>query len=77
MLKYSIIIEPQKEGGFVISIPSLPGCATQGETLEECLENIDDAAKGYLHVLYKNKQSIPMESHFESITINPKELLHA
>ena len=77
MFKYSIIIEPQKEGGFVVSIPSLPGCATQGETLEECMINIEDAAKGYLHVLYKNQQPLPMETRFESISINPKELLHA
>jgi len=40
MLTYSVFIEPQPEGGFVISIPSLPGCATEGETLEKCIRTI-------------------------------------
>jgi predicted RNase H-like HicB family nuclease len=57
MISYQIFIEPQPEGGFVISIPSLPGCATEGETLEECLSNIQDAAEGYLKTLWRRMTS--------------------
>lgn len=78
MFTYYLQIEPQTEGGFVISIPNLPGCITQGETIEEALTNIEDAAKGYLHVLYKHNQDIPVSFPIEhKLTINPKEFIHA
>ena len=38
-MKFNIIIEPDKEGGFNVSVPALDGCYTQGETIEEAIEN--------------------------------------
>ncbi|MFA5129390.1 MAG: type II toxin-antitoxin system HicB family antitoxin [Patescibacteria group bacterium] len=35
ILSYTVIFEPAEEGGFVVSIPMLPGCMSQGETFEE------------------------------------------
>ena len=41
---FKVILEPDEEaGGYVISCPSLPGCYSQGETVEEALENIKEA----------------------------------
>lgn len=37
-------------GGFYILVPSLPGCASQGETVEECFRNIEDAIELYLAI---------------------------
>ncbi len=48
-MKYSVILK-QSEEGFAISVPSLPGCHSQGETEAEALENIQDAIEGYLAV---------------------------
>lgn len=42
------MFEEEKEGGFSVWIPDLPGCASQGETFEEALANIKDAAELYL-----------------------------
>ncbi len=61
VLKYTAIFEPAKEGGFVVSVPALPGCATQGETFEEATEMIQDAISGYLAVLRGQKKEIPTE----------------
>lgn len=36
--------------GYVASVPELLGCVSQGKTLDEAIENIKDAIKGYLHV---------------------------
>lgn len=36
--------------GYVVEVPKLPGCVSQGKTLDEAIENIKDAIKGYLHV---------------------------
>jgi len=49
--KYSVILHPDTEdGGYWIECPSLPGCSSQGDTIEEALEMIKDAIKGYLEV---------------------------
>lgn len=61
ILKYTVIFEPAEEGGFVASVPALPGCATQGETFEKTVEMIQDAITGYLAVLKDTKQDILTE----------------
>ncbi len=48
ILEYNAIFQEEKEGGFSVWIPSLPGCASQGETFEEAGKNIKDAIKLYL-----------------------------
>ncbi|MEW6686326.1 MAG: MerR family transcriptional regulator [Candidatus Edwardsbacteria bacterium] len=49
--KYSVILHPDTEdGGYWIECPTLPGCASQGDTVEEALEMIKDAIKGHLEV---------------------------
>ena len=60
MFTYSIKIEPQKEGGFTVTVPSLPGCISEGDTLEEATSNIRDAMLGYIQVLQKHKRRIPL-----------------
>lgn len=37
------MLEEQEEGGYTVFVPSLPGCVSQGETVEECLKNIKEA----------------------------------
>ncbi len=57
MRTYSIIVDPDPEGGFTVTVPALPGCITEGETIEECLAHaeeaialyIEDLASGALH----------------------------
>jgi len=41
----------EEDGGYVVSCPALPGCHSQGETVEEAMENIKDAIRGCLKVL--------------------------
>jgi len=50
-MKFKVIIEPQPEGGYVVYVPALPGCMSQGETEEEALKNIKEAIELYLEVL--------------------------
>lgn len=55
--KYSVILHPDTEdGGYWIECPSLPGCASQGDTVEEALEMIKDAIKGHLEVLEEKRK---------------------
>lgn len=59
---YSIQIEPVKEGGFWSRVPALPGCFSQGETVEKTLENTKEAIALYLEGLTADKEDIPEES---------------
>ncbi len=47
-MKFKVILEPSDEGGYTVYVPSLPGCLSEGETLEEALSNIREAIGLYL-----------------------------
>lgn len=73
MLSYTVELEPQQEGGYTVTVPILPGCISEGDTLEEALENIKDAVEGYLQVLAKHNRKIPLEfSEFHKVEIFKK-----
>jgi len=51
-MKFKVIVREDKEdGGYNVSCPALPGCHSQGDTVEEALENIKEAIEGCLEVL--------------------------
>lgn len=58
---YSVFYEMASEGGYIVSVPSLPGCHSQGETLEEAEANIKEAIEVYLESLYAHREIIPEE----------------
>ena len=47
-MKLKVVIEAQEEGGYTVYVPSLPGCISQGETIEEALNSIKEATELYL-----------------------------
>ncbi len=52
MRKFTVFITPDvEEGGYAVRVPALPGCNTQGDTLEEALANAREAVEGYLETL--------------------------
>lgn len=70
VLKYTAVFEPEKTGGYSVTIPALPGCISQGETFEEALENIKEAAELYLEDLKESE--IPKEE--KPIVVSPVEV---
>ncbi len=48
VLEYTAVFQEEKEGGYSVWVPTLPGCASQGETLEEALKNIRGNIELYL-----------------------------
>ena len=58
---YTIRIEPAEEGGYVASVPAVPGCHTQGETLAETISNIEEALIGFLEVIVERGERMPVE----------------
>ncbi len=60
MLKhFKIVIEEEREGGYSVFVPSLPGCASQGESIEEAVANIKEAIELYLESLRQDGLPIP------------------
>lgn len=49
-MKLKIIVHEAEEGGYWADVPAIPGCATQGETFEELLQNLYEAVEGCLSV---------------------------
>ena len=57
-MKIKVIIHEAEEGGFWAEVPSIPGCATQGETFEELLQNLYEAVEGCLSVDVSPAQTV-------------------
>jgi len=51
MASYAAIFTPAKEGGYVVNVPALPGCFSEGNTFEEAKKNIAEAIKLYREVM--------------------------
>lgn len=47
-MKVKVVLEPSEEGGYTVYVPALPGCISEGETVEEALVNIEEAIELYL-----------------------------
>ena len=58
--QFEVIFTPQKEGGFTVEVPDLPGCISEGETLEEAEANVKEAIELYLETL--EERGIPLPS---------------
>ena len=49
-MRLKVVVHEAEEGGFWAEVPAIPGCATQGETFEDLLENLYEAVEGCLSV---------------------------
>jgi predicted RNase H-like HicB family nuclease len=58
-MKYRILIEQDEDGVFVVEVPALPGCISQGDTRQEAIENAREAIAAYLESLAAHDEPIP------------------
>jgi predicted RNase H-like HicB family nuclease len=68
-VKFRVILEPDEDGVFVATVPSLPGCVSQGSTRAEALANARNAIEGYLESLRDRGEPIPPAINEEVIDI--------
>ena len=69
---YNILIQPEPEGGYTVTCPSLPGLVTYGETLEEARTMAVEAIEAYLESLQLDDEPIP-----ESDVVEPGPLIES
>ncbi|HET7443518.1 MAG TPA: type II toxin-antitoxin system HicB family antitoxin [Solirubrobacterales bacterium] len=67
--EFEVVLQPEAEGGFSVSVPALPGCHTQGETREEALAMARDAIEGYLEVLAEEGRPLPHPALIERVIV--------
>ncbi|MCK9299483.1 type II toxin-antitoxin system HicB family antitoxin [Methanoculleus sp. YWC-01] len=60
-LRYTVLMEQNEDGGYTVTVPSLPGCISEGSTREEALAEIEEAISGYVEVARKLGKPIPVE----------------
>ena len=60
--QYTIILDPDpEEGGYTVTVPALPGCVTQGETIEDAIAMAKDAIRLYIETLIADGEPVPQE----------------
>lgn len=73
-IKYPIVVYPADEGGYVAEVPTLKGCLAQGETIEECLVELETVITLWLDTARQNNFTIPsvdsIISRIKSISAN-------
>ena len=62
MTGYTIIIHPAEEGGYWVEVPTLPGCFSQGESIEEAMKNVKEAIELHIEGLMEEHEPIPIEN---------------
>ena len=68
-MRYTVILEQEADGGFVAVVPALPGCVSQGDTREEVLANIREAADLYVEDCIASGDPVPTEAGREYVEL--------
>ena len=82
-LTYRVLLNREPEGGYTVTVPTLPGCVTYGENVEEALLMAKEAIGLYIESLVAHDEKVPDESNIleyaitKKINISPVETRHA
>ena len=68
-MRYTVVMEREPDGGFVASVPVLPGCVSQGDSREEALRNIQEAVELYVEDCRAAGDPVPEEVDREFVEL--------
>ena len=69
-MKYTVILEPDDEGnGFTVEVPALPGCITEGDTIEDAMANAKEAIELFIETLKDLGKPIPEDVPVSDIRV--------
>ena len=69
-MKYTVVLQREDDGGYVASVPVLPGCVSQGDSREEALKNIEEAIEVYLEDVKAAGEPVPAEDGREYVEVH-------
>ena len=64
-MKIKVVVHEAEEGGYWAEVPAIPGCATQGETMEELMANVHEAIEACLDVEVSQPEHAPKDQILE------------
>jgi len=73
ILNYKILLKKEPEDGYTVFVPSLPGCITYGETIDESIINAKEAIELYIESLKSHGEDIPTEENILEYTLTVSE----
>jgi predicted RNase H-like HicB family nuclease len=68
-ISYRVLLRKEPEGGYTAIVPTLPGCITYGDTIEEAIDMAREAIEGYLESLKAHGEEIPTEKDVVEYTV--------
>ena len=69
ILNFKVLLKKEPEGGFTVLVPSLPGCITYGDTVDESMANAKEAIELYIESLKAHGEEIPTEENMLEYTL--------
>ncbi len=68
-MRYTVVLEQEEDGGYVVSVPALPGCVSEGDTRAEALKNIREAIELYVEDCRESGDPVPTEVGKEFVEV--------
>ncbi|MFG1449395.1 MAG: type II toxin-antitoxin system HicB family antitoxin [Thermoplasmataceae archaeon] len=59
IMRFTVVLEKDEDGVYVATVPALPGCISDGQTVEEAMSNIKDAIRGFIEDMKADGETIP------------------
>jgi antitoxin HicB len=68
-MRYTVVLERESDGGYVVSVPALPGCVSQGDDRDEALANIREAIELYVEDCREAGDPVPVDDGREFVEV--------
>ena len=68
-MRYTVVLEQEPDGGYVVSVPALAGCVSQGDSRAEALSNIREAIELYIEDCHEAADPVPTEAGKEFVEV--------
>jgi len=70
MMRYTVVLEKEADGGYVVTVPALPGCVSQGDNREEALANVREAIQLYVDDCRAAGDPVPTDAGREIVEVD-------
>ena len=58
-MRFTVVLEKDEDGVYIATVPALPGCISDGQTVEEAMLNIKEAIRGFIEDMKADRETIP------------------
>ena len=68
-MRFTVVLQQESDGGFVVTVPALPGCVSQGDTRPQAIENLREANSVYREDCVAAEEELPVDAGREIIEV--------